>query len=174
MRTIVAIMLAIMVSFQPSLSFGDDSESTFQIVPFSSLVEEKEDRWWEDTRMDLDKNRMHDMLDIALEQGKYVYDGKISVLVDFDHMPTQEDEQLLIDEVGFEPSWRFHHIPIISGEVRTDLLDELLEIEGVVFLTLNGELQIALDNAIGIHHVCLLYTSPSPRDATLSRMPSSA
>ena len=80
MRTIVAIMLAIMVSFQPSLSFGDDSESTFQIVPFSSLVEEKEDRWWEDTRMDMDKNRMHDMLDIALEQGKYVHDGKISVL----------------------------------------------------------------------------------------------
>tara|TARA_Y100000739_G_scaffold51814_1_gene41229 strand:- start:7425 stop:9101 length:1677 start_codon:yes stop_codon:yes gene_type:complete len=103
--------------------------------------------------MDMNKNRMHDMLDIALEQGKYVYDGKISVLVDFDHMPTKEDEQLLIDEVGFEPSWRFHHIPIISGEVKTELLDELLEVEGVVFLTLNGELQIALDNAIGIHHV---------------------
>ena len=30
----------------------------------------------------------------------------------------QKDEQLLIDEVGFEPSWRFHHIPIISGEVK--------------------------------------------------------
>ena len=28
-------------------------------------------------------------------------------------------------------------------------------------------------NAIGIY-TCLLYTSPSPRDATLSRMPSSA
>ena len=27
---------------------------------------------------------------------------------------------------------------------------------------------------IGQNHVCLLYTSPSPRDATLSRMPSSA
>ena len=24
------------------------------------------------------------------------------------------------------------------------------------------------------HYICLLYTSPSPRDATLSRMPSSA
>ena len=24
------------------------------------------------------------------------------------------------------------------------------------------------------YHICLLYTSPSPRDATLSRMPSSA
>ena len=28
--------------------------------------------------------------------------------------------------------------------------------------------------ALGIHYICLLYTSPSPRDATLSRMPSSA
>ena len=153
MRALVAVMLAIMVSFQPSLSFGGESDDNFQIVSYSSLVKNNEDRWWEDTRMDMNKNRMHDMLDIALEQGKYVYDGKISVLVDFDHMPTKEDEQLLIDEVGFEPSWRFHHIPIISGEVKTELLDELLEVEGVVFLTLNGELQIALDNAIGIHHV---------------------
>ena len=28
--------------------------------------------------------------------------------------------------------------------------------------------------ALGCAHICLLYTSPSPRDATLSRMPSSA
>ena len=28
--------------------------------------------------------------------------------------------------------------------------------------------------ALELYHVCLLYTSPSPRDATLSRMPSSA
>ena len=103
--------------------------------------------------MDKDKNNMHDMLDIALEQGKYVVEGKISVLVDFDHMPTESDEQLLIDEVGFEPSWRFHHIPIIAGTIETELLDDLLNVEGVVFLTLNGELRIALDNAIGIHNV---------------------
>ena len=27
---------------------------------------------------------------------------------------------------------------------------------------------------LGLYSICLLYTSPSPRDATLSRMPSSA
>ena len=27
---------------------------------------------------------------------------------------------------------------------------------------------------VGLYTLCLLYTSPSPRDATLSRMPSSA
>ena len=32
----------------------------------------------------------------------------------------------------------------------------------------------ALDLTVAQHSICLLYTSPSPRDATLSRMPSSA
>ena len=41
-------------------------------------------------------------------------------------------------------------------------------LDGIVGEIVDGELQIAGPN------VCLLYTSPSPRDATLSRMPSSA
>jgi len=153
MRVLVAVMVSIMLCLQPMISLEDKS-TNYEIVSFSSLQESSvPDEWWKDTNMDKDKNRMHDMLDIAIEQGKYVIDGKISVLVDFDHMPTGADEQLLIDEVGFEPSWRFHHIPIIAGTIETELLDELLDVEGVVFLTLNGEMRIALDNAIGIHHV---------------------
>ena len=31
-----------------------------------------------------------------------------------------------------------------------------------------------IDAVLELHYRCLLYTSPSPRDATLSRMPSSA
>ena len=45
--------------------------------------------------------------------------------------------------------------------------DELPE-EEQAFLELNAELCEIWPN------ICLLYTSPSPRDATLSRMPSSA
>ena len=30
------------------------------------------------------------------------------------------------------------------------------------------------DDGTGLHHICLLYTSPSPRDLSTSRMPSSA
>ena len=154
MRALVAVMVSVMLCLQPMISLNDDSSNNYEIVSLSSIQKiSGSGNWWEDTNMDKDKNRMHDILDIALEQGKYVLDGKISVLVDFDHMPTASDEQLLIDEVGFEPSWRFHHIPIISGTIETHLLDELLEVEGVVFLTLNGELRITLDNAIGIHHV---------------------
>ena len=152
MRSLIAVLVASLVALQPMLSF-DDSSNEINVVGFSSKSISEEVNWWENTAMDKDKNNMHDMLDIALEQGKYVVEGKISVLVDFDHMPTESDEQLLIDKVGFEPSWRFHHIPIIAGTIETELLDDLLNVEGVVFLTLNGELRIALDNAIGIHNV---------------------
>ena len=34
--------------------------------------------------------------------------------------------------------------------------------------------QYQIDDGVADGNVCLLYTSPSPRDATLSRMPSSA
>ena len=39
-----------------------------------------------------------------------------------------------------------------------------------VDLNIDGKGKYKVDTGIG----CLLYTSPSPRDATLSRMPSSA
>ena len=35
-------------------------------------------------------------------------------------------------------------------------------------------IEIESENAAGLHKNCLLYTSPSPRDGLLSRMPSSA
>jgi len=41
----------------------------------------------------------------------------------------------------------------------------------ILFVTLAG---IMLGSIVLLSQVCLLYTSPSPRDATLSRMPSSA
>ena len=131
MRVLVAMMVSIMLCLQPMMSLNDES-GNYTIVSFSSFQEvQVDENWWENTRMDMDKNSMHDMLDIALEQGKYVVDDKISILVDFDHMPTELDEQLLIDEVSFEPSWRFHHIPIIAGTIEITLIDDLLDVEGV-------------------------------------------
>ena len=49
-----------------------------------------------------------------------------------------------------------------EGDIRADTMDLALQ-----KLTSNGQIVITLKD-------CLLYTSPSPRDATLSRMPSSA
>ena len=58
-------------------------------------------------------------------------------------------------------------VKILSGVIIADQGDIFLNKK---ILKLNSPLD-AKKNDIGI---CLLYTSPSPRDATLSRMPSSA
>ena len=50
----------------------------------------------------------------------------------------------------------------IDGSGKLTGLDQGLNIVGLTTVTNS------------LHVTCLLYTSPSPRDATLSRMPSSA
>ena len=50
--------------------------------------------------------------------------------------------------------------PILKGEVHSRIID-----------TDSGE---SVTSSIALPNICLLYTSPSPRDGLLSRMPSSA
>ena len=59
---------------------------------------------------------------------------------------------VFIDDMGYSDFSCF------GGSVNTQHVDQLAS-EGIKFTNF---------------YVCLLYTSPSPRDATLSRMPSSA
>ena len=51
---------------------------------------------------------------------------------------------------------------------------EVLEVKDIS-LDKPGPDQVTIEQkAIGLNYICLLYTSPSPRDAHESRMPSSA
>ena len=52
---------------------------------------------------------------------------------------------------------------------------DLLATENIVVPhSIEGAIEIEEEAEEGVPETCLLYTSPSPRDATLSRMPSSA
>ena len=62
----------------------------------------------------------------------------------------------------------------IADGVTVNFNDGCLDVKGKV-----GELKFDLPETVSLDIAdnvitCLLYTSPSPRDATLSRMPSSA
>ena len=79
---------------------------------------------------------------------------------------------------------------LLSCDVTDDeliLLEPTLELDGRLPMDGNGYYRLELNDSSNqtIHTIsgtvgntlywdCLLYTSPSPRDATLSRMPSSA
>ena len=82
-------------------------------------------------------------------------------------------------EIGFAPikidsGEEIHVISGVSGQLLKvdENLNPIAEISQP-FPAMITSSTIVGDKWIGIW-VCLLYTSPSPRDATLSRMPSSA
>jgi len=147
------LVMAIVLSMITT-SFGT---SVGRSTPYEALRSEEvismSEPWWDDTLMDRDGNHLHDALDIALQQGLFIEEGRISVLVDFDHTPTVEDERSLIEAVDFEPRFRFHHIDIISGWVPVVNIVEVLEVPGVVFLTHNSEVRVLMDGSRAEHHV---------------------
>ena len=57
----------------------------------------------------------------------------------------------------------------ISDELRDELIDVVSETGGHLGAGLG-----VVELTVALHYVCLLYTSPSPRDISGSRMPSSA
>ena len=66
----------------------------------------------------------------------------------------------------------------LAGEIHTDWRDELIgavQAKGLDIEFVSPQLNHDLSDGIGEQiKGCLLYTSPSPRDGLLSRMPSSA
>ena len=72
-------------------------------------------------------------------------------------------------------------IAIVKKKLTNDIKIENIKIEDKSFLHKNhtgnqeGKFHIKITlNSIELKNICLLYTSPSPRDRTRSRMPSSA
>ena len=88
------------------------------------------------------------------------------------------DIEKYLDEFNSE----VNKFDLLKGELERDLIDykELSELEADEVAELKSRLQSKLEeiekdaNDLVDMYTCLLYTSPSPRDGLLSRMPSSA
>jgi serine protease AprX len=117
-------------------------------------------KWWENTNMDENKDRIHDAIWIAAENRHYQYldeEDRISVIVDFDHTPTEIDQLLLENKVGFVTQFRYWLIDSIAGTVELNRIHELLEIPGVVFIELDGRLGIQMEDVVPAHGVDLVW-----------------
>ena len=117
-------------------------------------------KWWENTNMDENKDRIHDAIWIAAENRHYQYldeEGRISVIVDFDHPPTEIDQWLLENKVGFITQFRYWLIDSIAGTIELNRIHELLEIPGVVFVELDGRLEVQMEDVVPAHGVDLVW-----------------
>ncbi len=127
--------------------------------PISTYGEQIGD-WWEDTSMDRDGDYIHDAIWIAASNNHYEYlddDARISVIVDFDHTPTGADQAMLEWEVGFQTQFRYWLIDSIAGSVELSRVHELLELPGVVFIELDGILEIQMEDVVPAHGVDLVW-----------------
>ena len=129
-------------------------------VPASELGRENERHWWLDTSMDSDGDFIHDAIWIAAENNHHEYldeDGLISVIVDFDHTPTEEDQAMLEREVEFQTQFRYWLIDSIAGTVELSRIHEIIDLPGVVFVELDGVLGIQMEEVIPVHGVDLVW-----------------
>lgn len=129
-------------------------------VPASELGRENESHWWLDTSMDSDGDFIHDAIWIAAENNFYEYldeDGLISVIVNFDHTPTEEDQAMLEREVEFQTQFRYWLIDSIAGTVELSRIHEIIGLPGVVFVELDGVLGIQMEEVVPVHGVDLVW-----------------
>ena len=131
-------------------------------VPSShgSIDVPSESEWWEHTNMDHDGDYIHDAIWKAVKSDHYDYvdeHGRMSVIVDFDHTPTAEDQKMLEESVGFETQFRYWLIDSIAGTVSLDLIHEVVRLPGVVFVELDGRLEVQMNDVNGVHGVDMVW-----------------
>ena len=116
--------------------------------------------WWENTNMDANNDYIHDAIWKAPESLHYDYvdeNNMISVIVDFDHTPTIDDEIMLEKNVLFEVQFRYWLIDSIAGKVNINLIPQIVELPGVVFVELDDRLEIQMNDVNEVHDVNLVW-----------------
>ena len=149
--TVLAMMLV------PALAAAAPTVSEQSQTPIYS---EQIGDWWENTNMDKDRDYIHDAIWIAAKNNHYQYldeNGRISVIVDFDHTPTEADQKMLESELDFQTQFRYWLIDSIAGTVELDRIYELVELPGVVFIELDGRLEIQMEDVVPAHGVDLVW-----------------
>ena len=116
------------------------------------------------------------------EEPKILNRGLDALLGSKSNPPTKTVKEIEINKIE---AGRFQPRSDFNEEKLSELTDSIKK-HGVLspilvrelglnkFEVIAGERRLRASKAAGLSAICLLYTSPSPRDATLSRMPSSA
>ena len=106
-------------------------------TPITSPHPPEEVQWWEDTLMDKDKDGIDDDIWVALNNTDFEWvdeNGHIDVIVNLDHLPTEDDVALLENELDFVHLHTFHLIDSIAGSVAVDDIVPMSLLPGVVMV----------------------------------------
>ena len=153
MRT-AAIAVLVILAFAPLSSSSIGTSSNI------GSGEHQESPWWESTPMDRDGDKIHDAIWLAIDSELYNWvdeENTISVIVDFDHTPTSQDQEMLEREVDFQTQFRYHLIDSIAGRIGVEDLVEASLLPGVVLIELDGILTTQMNDVNDIHGIPMIW-----------------
>lgn len=116
--------------------------------------------WWEDTSMDVDRDGIHDAIWMAIDSTQRDWvdaEGRLGLIINFDHLPTAAEEKLLVDAVDFRVQHRFHLIDAIAGDAPIHQIENLAILPGVVMVELDGILVVTNSEVKDVHGVRAIY-----------------
>ncbi|MDP6378774.1 MAG: S8 family serine peptidase [Candidatus Thalassarchaeaceae archaeon] len=125
-------------------------------APITNSTPVEDEHWWQTTNMDKNGDKIHDAIPIAINSTQYDWvddEGRISVIVDFDHLPTEADERLLEKRVDFRVQFRYHIIDSIAGSVEVSQIGNLANLPGVVLVEIDGILSTQMADVNEIHGI---------------------
>ncbi len=153
---LIALTILVMMLVPALASAAPTVSNPSHTLTYSEQTED----WWEDTLMDIDGDYIHDAIWIAAQNNHYQYlddNGRISVIVDFDHTPTEEDQRMLESKLDFHTQFRYWLIDSIAGTIELERIYQLLDIPGVVFVELDGRLEVLMQDVVPAHGVDLVW-----------------
>ena len=133
--------------------------STFAVPEqIDPIWAEQSKPWWERSSLDKNRNSVHDSIELETEPVGIALSYSQSV---------NDDHLAVLTTMGIEVRDVIESVNgVLLGLIDPTLAPTLASLDDVVMVQRYGEVVFYGD--------CLLYTSPSPRDGLLSRMPSSA
>ncbi len=132
--------------------------AALSFVPLQAQAAEVTEEWWHETTVDRNGDGIGDMVVVALNTPGWVdEEGRLSVIVDFDHTPTSEDSLMLATSVGFQQQWELPLIDALAGTIPTDEISTASRLSGVVMIELDGILEIAMDSVVEVHGVDIVW-----------------
>jgi subtilisin family serine protease len=132
--------------------------AALSFVPLQAQAAEVTEEWWHETTVDRNGDGIGDMVVVALNTPGWVdEEGRLSVIVDFDHTPTSEDTLMLATSVGFQQQWELPLIDALAGTIPTDEISTASRLSGVVMIELDGILEIAMDSVVEVHGVDIVW-----------------
>jgi serine protease AprX len=137
------------ISYSSNSSLIPDTEqANYTNVPNDSQTNKNpQEQWWKYWTRDMNRDKIDDIIGYKISNGQYITTSKVTLVVDYDHKPSQTDIQNL-NSYGAEIVYIAKYINSVVVHISLVNVFKLIERPEVIMIEDNSEFTITLDTAV--------------------------